>query len=190
LQEGKDNESPPEHFLLKQLPALIAFANERGGGDFDSGLSAEEIQQDSDALSGGHNSSDDGAQAVEGTPGYFHCFIRCKLLSKHMYFVSTYGGPEVINHLIGNGWPATAKMDYALDAAGVMELANARCEIEPRKKITGKERLGEPDRATPGGPLEANAGKVNFETKFLFERGCRNMFVLGLGTKAIPRQPT
>ena len=123
---------------------------------------------------------------MECTTGYFHCFTRLKLLSEHVYFVSTYSGAEVINHLIGNGWPAIAKMDYAVDAAGVMELANARREIEPGKKITGEQRLGEPDRATPGGPFEANAGEVNFETKLLLERGCRNMFVPDLRTKAIP----
>jgi len=73
-----------------------------------------------------------------------------------------------------------------LTTARRLHLPQRRLQLEARKQIIRKQRLGHPRHALPGRTFESNARQENLHVLDLFQMPRRNVLVLGQGTQAKP----
>ena len=95
---------------------------------------------------------------------------------------------QFVDDVFGNGGPAFAEMDHAAHAAGVLHQAQGGLPVEPRKQITGKQRLRHPDRSLPRGAFETDARQEDLDRAVLPEMRRGDVLVFGLRLEAKPQR--
>lgn len=172
--------------LLQRL-GLEFVAHENVGGDFEHGLAAEKIEQDGDAVAGGHDLGDDGLKPVKSTAGKLDAITRREAGLNDVQFVVAKAGAKVIDGFIGHGGPFVTEVDDVLDAGGVVNASERPPPIEPGEEIIGKKGFGDERRAVRRGTGKADARAEDLHVLDLREMARGELLVLLLRANAKPR---
>ena len=97
-------------------------------------------------------------------------------------------GAQLLDHGIGNGRPAGAKMHHPSNARRVVDLGQIGMPIEPGEHVVGEQGLNYPNGSRARGAGEADARTKHFDLFELPEVPCGHLLVFHLRTHAEPGQ--